>query len=174
MNIFKLISNTFRAKPAPKSPVVRDAFRRMGIVKDDSPTGLAIRSTEHLMEASTKCIGLEKLNENDATRAAGIYFMTGVAIGYCYKYGAESEIEDIRAVVRCSLRSWVNDPDNADVLADNLEACLDDDDFSGAIIDSAISAVHASTTSIDAIVADLVRNLQKWRTFDIDCHLSKL
>lgn len=158
-----------RKKPEHNSPMARDALRRLSGVPDDSQTGMAIQSTEMVMDRIMEIIPSDLLNENDATKETTVYFLTGIAIGYCHKYEVTNS-EDVRAVVRCAMRSWIKNPAGADYLADDLGSYLQDELFSGPVIDSAGSAVLAPNTGPDEIILNFSRCLQKWRTFDVASH----
>jgi hypothetical protein len=171
--MFKGFFKRFKKEEQLNSPVARDTLRRLSGVPDDSATGRAIQSTEVIMARAMDVVGNDLLNENDATKEASIYFMAGVAIGYCHRYGIEDP-GDIRAVVRCSMRQWAKNPAAADHLADNLQVHLEDDDFAGAVIDSAGEAVCTPSYGPEEVAAAFGRTLKKWRTFDLDAHYAKL
>lgn len=159
-----------RNQSQSNSPMVRDTLRRISGVVDDSPTGRAIQNTELVMARASTAIGHNVLNENDATKEASVYFLTGVAIGYCQKYGV-SDTEDIRAVVRCAMRSWIKAPAGADALADGLDAYLADEVFAGPVMDFGGSSVLSKNEGLEEIVRIFHSCLVKWRTFDVDAHV---
>ena len=165
-----MLKNLFKRKqPQYNSPMARDALRRLSGVPDNSQTGKAIQSTEMVMAKTMEAISSDLLNENDATKETSIYFLTGVALGYCHKFDV-TDSEDIRAVVRCTMRSWIKNPAGADHLADDLGAYLQDEVFSGVVIDSAGSAVLAPNAGPDEIVLSFSHCLQEWLAFDVSSH----
>lgn len=73
------------------------------------------------MREAMTVVGAEAINRNEAVRGTGIYFLIGAALGYCLKNGIpQSNTDDVRAVVRCTLRQWLKTPTNADHYAEAL------------------------------------------------------
>jgi hypothetical protein len=110
------------------------------------------------------------LNESITTKTISTYFFTGAAIGFSHKHGA-SDHEDVRAVVRCTIRTWSN-ATTADHLADHLHGFLKKDDFARTLIESGIEAVGKPSYRAEDIALELDRVLKERRTFDVDAYYS--